>query len=388
MFLTQGFTEQSHVAIFLPTLAGGGAERIMLTLANGLSARGVDVDLVLATAAGEYLDHIPNAVHLVDLEASRPLTAVPALTQYLRVKRPQALLTTILSANLAAFWAHRLASVETRLVVREASTLSADLVHMSFLNRLLTPWLIAQNFARAHAFVAPSKGVADDLAKTVGIPREAIDVIYNPVVSDVLRERARQPTSHCWLQANDVPVIVGMGRLTQQKDFATLIRAFALVRRTTPARLIVLGEGEERNKLEALCSSLGVDADVDLPGFADNPYALLSRARLFVLSSRWEGLPSALIEALACGTPVVSTDCPSGPREILDNGAYGQLIGVGNTEKMAVAILRALRADFVPANPTDWLKRFDMEANIDQYLNLLLGHGVPPLATERSCRRN
>ena len=347
----------------------------MLTLATGLSARGVGVDLVLATATGEYLDRIPERVRLVDLGATRPLTAVPALARYLRCQRPLALLSTILSANLAAFLAHRLAGVATRLVMRESSSLSVDLTRMTPLNRLLTPWLIARGFARAHAFVAPSRSAADDLAKTAGIPREAIEVIYNPVISEALRERARQPTSHPWLQGDAVPVVVGMGRLTWQKDFATLIRAFALVRRAMPARLIILGEGEDRGALESLRHVFGVAEDVDLPGFVDNPYALLVRARLFVLSSRWEGLPGALIEAMACGLPIVSTDCPSGPREILDHGAYGQLVRVGNVEDMAAAILGALDRGFVAADPAAWLKRFEVEANVDRYLSLLLGQG-------------
>lgn len=372
-----GAADGGRIALFLPSLAGGGAERIMLTLAAGLSARGVGVDLVLATATGEYMDRIPEGVRLVDLGTTRPLTAVLALARYLRAQHPRALLTTILSANLAAFLAHWLSGAATRLVVRESSTLSADLTRMTPLNRILTPWLIARGFARAHAFVAPSRSAADDLAKTVGIPREAIEVIYNPVMSDSLREHARQPTVHPWLQGGEVPVIVGMGRLTWQKDFATLIRAFDLVRRAMPARLIIMGEGEDRGELEALCHVLGVAEDVDLPGFVDNPYAFLSRAQLFVLSSRWEGLPGALIEALACGAPVVSTDCPSGPREILDNGASGQLVGVGDAQAMATAILRALRRDFVPTHPADWLKRFDVETNTDLYLSLLLGRKAP-----------
>ena len=164
-----------------------------------------------------------------------------------------------------------------------------------------------------------------------------------------------------------------MGRLTRQKDFATLIRAFARVRQGLPARLIVLGEGEDRDDLEALCRSLGVAADVDLPGFVANPYAILARARLFVLSSRWEGLPGALIEALACGARVVATDCPSGPREILDDGRYGQLVAVEDEVALADAMRAALDGSFVAADPDAWIDRFDAEANTDRYLELLLG---------------
>lgn len=364
----------------MPSLAGGGAERIMLNLAAGFVARGYAVDLVVAMSRGEYRGSIPCGVRLVDLRASKPLTAVPALARYLRVKRPVAMLATIINANLAALWALQLSGVATRCVVREASTLSADLSEGSALNRLLLPRLVAKEFRRADAIVAPSRGVADDLVRVTGLPRQSIRVIYNPVVSDALRARAGQSTSHHWLQGDGVPVIVGMGRLTRAKNFATLIRAFARVRKTMPARLIVLGEGEDRSDLEALCRSLGIAGDVDLPGFVANPYAMLSRARLFVLSSRWEGLPSALIEALACGTKVVSADCPSGPREILDDGRYGQLVPVGDTAAMADAMRAVLNGNFVAADPGAWIDRFDADANVERYLDLLIGPDTKPEA--------
>ena len=370
----------ARLALFMPSLVGGGAERIMLNLAAGFVARGHGVDLVVAKACGEYRDSVPSRVRLIDLGASKPLTAVPALARYLRTIRPAAVLATIVNANLAALWARRLSGVATRCVVREASTLSEDLADGSALNRLLLPRLVARNFCRAEAIVAPSRGVADDFARVTGLPRGSIRVIYNPVVSDALRERARQPIGHRWLQAGDAPVIVGMGRLTRQKDFATLIRAFAGIRRTIPARLIILGEGEDRADLEALCRSLGVAGNVDLPGFVANPYAVLSRARLFVLSSRWEGLPGALIEALACGASVVSTDCPSGPREILDDGRYGQLVPVEDTAAMADAMRAVLSGSFVAADSGTWINRFDADANVERYLDLLVGRDVEPEA--------
>lgn len=363
----------ARLALFMPSLAGGGAERIMLNLAAGFVARGYAVDLVLASAIGEYRNDVPGGVRCIDLGATKPLTAVPALARYLRAERPAALLATIVNANLAALWARRLSGVAVRCVVREASTLSVDLGEGSALNRVLLPRLVARSFRRAEAIVAPSRGVADDFARVTGLPRASIEVIYNPVVSDALRARAQQSADHRWLQGDDIPVIVGMGRLTRQKDFATLIRAFARVRRVMPARLIVLGEGEDRGDLEALCRSLGVAADVDLPGFVANPYALLSRARLFVLSSRWEGLPGALVEALACGARVVSTDCPSGPREILDDGRYGQLVPVEDEVALADAMRTALDGSFVAADPGAWLDRFDADANTDRYLDLMVG---------------
>lgn len=360
------------IAVFMPSLSGGGAERISINLSAAFASRGHQVDLVLASASGEYLNQLPQGIRVIDLCASRPLTALPALARYLVARRPLALLATITSANLAALWATRLTKSVRRCVVREASTLSMELANSSHINRILLPRMIAHTFPNAHAIVTPSAGVADDLSKVTGIPRRSIQVIYNPVVSSAMLSKSREMVKHPWFRRNRVPVILGIGRLTRQKDFATLIRAFALVRETLPAKLIILGEGEQRQMLESLCLSLGIAEEVDMPGFVNNPYAFLSRAVLFVLSSMWEGLPGVLIEALACGTKVVATDCPSGPREILGNNIFGQLVPVGDVQQMARAILRALSADYVGSDPRDHIRLFDMETNINQYLNLLL----------------
>ena len=308
---------------------------------------------------------------MVNLCASRPLTALPTLVRYLRTSRPRTLAATITNANLAALWAVRLSGVPVRCLVREASTLSVELEHSSTLNRRLLPHLIGHSFRLADAVIAPSHGVADDLARTAGLPRKKIEVIYNPVVSPSLLEDARQAAGHRWLDDPAVPVVVGMGRLTRQKDFATLIRAFARLRESRPARLIILGEGEERAALLALAGTLGIARDVDLPGFVDNPHAFLSRAALFVLSSRWEGLPGVLIEALACGARVVSTDCPSGPREILADGIYGELVPIGDDIALMAAMRRSLSGQFTPPDPVKQIALFDAEANLNKYLKLL-----------------
>jgi glycosyltransferase involved in cell wall biosynthesis len=362
-----------RLAFFLPSLDGGGAERIMLNLAKESAALGHSIDIVLARAEGAYLSCVPANVRVVDLGASRPLTAIPTLVRYLSLERPRALLATVTNANMAAIWASKLASGPTRCVVREASTLSVELEHSSALNRFLVPRLIRHSFVHAHAVVAPSHGVADDLARIARLPRQPIRVIYNPVVSETLLAKSREPSAHRWLHQGDIPVIVGMGRLTRQKDFATLIRAFALAQERMPSRLVILGEGEDRATLKGLCRSLGVAENVDLPGFVANPYAVLSRAALFVLSSRWEGLPGVLIEALACGARVVATDCPSGPREILDNGRYGQLCPVGDVPAMAAAMVHVLTGGYVASDPAGWIGQFDLKANTAQYLDLLVG---------------
>lgn len=361
------------LAFFLPSAAGGGAENIFIRLATAVAARGYRVELVFAKAAGECLARIPPDIRIIDLGASRPLTALPALVRYLRTARPRVLAATITNANLVALWAIGLSGVPVRCLVREASTLSIELKHTSSRNRFLLPHLIKHTFRHAEAIVTPSYGAADDLACVSGLPREKINVIYNPVISPTLRERSCQAAGHRWLDDPAVPVVVGMGRLTRQKDFVTLIWAFARLRESRPARLVILGEGEERGALLALADALGIASDIDLPGFVNNPYAYLSRASLFVLSSRWEGLPGVLIEALACGTRVISTDCPSGPREILAEGTYGELVPVADPASLAEAMQRALTGKFTAADPATQLTFFDTQNAVDRYLALLIG---------------
>jgi glycosyltransferase involved in cell wall biosynthesis len=218
--------------------------------------------------------------------------------------------------------------------------------------------------------VVVSREAADDLARTARLARERIEVIYNPVITPALREQAAQAPDHPWFAPGQPPVVLGVGRLTRQKDFPTLIRAFAEVRRRRTARLVILGEGEERPALTALVAELGLDPDVALLGFRDNAAAYMARAAVFVLSSAWEGLPTVLIEALATGTPVVSTDCQSGPREILQEGRLGDLVTVGDPAGLARAIEAPLDRAPVPVGEKV-LFPFTREAAVDHYLRVI-----------------
>jgi glycosyltransferase involved in cell wall biosynthesis len=218
--------------------------------------------------------------------------------------------------------------------------------------------------------VAVSRGAAEDLASTSGMPRDRVEVVYNPVITPAVMALAGETPDHPWFGPGEPPVVLGVGRLTRQKAFGTLVRAFAEVRRRRPLRLIILGEGEDRPMLEALASELGVGDDVALPGFRENAMAYMARSALFVLSSAWEGLPTVLIEALAAGTRVVSTDCPSGPREILQEGRLGPLVPVGDVPALAAAMSGAL--DRPAGNvPPDALRPFTRDAAVDHYLRLI-----------------
>ena len=361
-----------HIAIYLPSLRGGGAERAMVTLANGFADRGLKVDLVLVRAAGPYLSEVSPGVRIVDLQSNRVLTSLPSLVRYLRRERPLAMLSALSHANIIAIVARMLAGVHVRLVVSERSNLSMSSSRPQNLRGRAVLPLVRWIYRKADGVVAVSRGVADDLARTIDLPRGLISVVYNPVVTSELIEKSKMPLEHPWLGEGKSPVILGVGRLTQQKDFATLIRAFAQVRTIRECRLVILGEGELRTELEQLVASLGVQDSVQLPGFADNPFAWMSRVRLFVLSSRWEGLPNVLIQAMACGTAVVSTDCPSGPDEILEGGKWGRLVPVGDVEALAEAMTALLEA------PRDQLPDVHQRAGdfaqglaVDGYLQVL-----------------
>lgn len=361
-----------RLAIFVPDMSDGGAERSMLKLARGIADRGYAVDLVLARATGPFMAEVPEAARLVNFNVRRVLTSLPALVHYLRRERPEALLS-VLHANLVALWARRLAGVPTRVVVSERTTLSSEAqYYASDLRKRLMPRLARCFYPWADSIVAVSQGVAQDLTQVVRIPPDRIRVIYNPIVTPEFRTKVQVPLKHPWFKAGEPPVILAVGRLTSLKDFTTLIRAFARVRQTRFARLIILGEGEERPVLETLVRQLDLKQDVSLPGFILNPYPYMVQAALFVLSSRWEGLPGVLVEALYCGAPLVSTDCPSGPREILADGKYGQLVPVGDVNALAEAIGIAL-AGGAPRPPQESWRPFELDTVVNQYLKTLLG---------------
>jgi glycosyltransferase involved in cell wall biosynthesis len=353
------------LALFLPTLDGGGAERVMLDVATSAAAQGVRVELVLASRRGRYLDDVPEEVPIVDLGRERTVTALLPLARYLRRRRPRALLATLEHANVVALLAG-IAAPGVPVSVREANTVTRDLQPDSARSRAVL-WLMRRLYPRARAVIAVSQGVADELHRELAVPTERISVIANPVLTPRLQAGADAPLDHPWFADGAPPVVLGVGRLAAQKGFVDLLEAFALARPHTRCRLMILGEGDERAALEERARALGVAEDVALPGFVANPFAFMSRAAAFVLSSHWEGLPNVLIQAVALGTPVVATDCPSGPAEVLDGGRLGRLVPVGDPRAMADALLAALAAER-QTPPTSWRARYQVDAVARQYL--------------------
>lgn len=362
----------TDVALYLPNLDGGGAERMMVNLASGFARRGYQTDLVLAEARGPYLEQVAPEVNIVDLKSSGVAASLPRLVRYLRQQRPESLLATLNHASVVALLGCQLARVRTRTVIRESNMLFPYQTPSLRQRSLKASVKLLYPLANAH--VAVSQGVADSLQDFVKLNPENVHTIYNPVITNGLLERARLAPEHPWLvdkSRSSPPVLLGVGRLTGQKDFGTLVRAFARVRQTQEARLIILGEGTQKPNIDALAAELGVAEDVSLPGFVDNPFAFMARADLFVLSSRFEGLPGALIQAMACGCKVVSTDCPSGPAEIL-KGGLAPLVPVGDAEALAQAMLETLNDPAPRPELRDRALDFSEETIIPQYLEVLL----------------
>ncbi|MEI7464215.1 MAG: glycosyltransferase, partial [Burkholderiales bacterium] len=378
--------EKLHVALFISGLEVGGVERTMLVLAHEIALRGHQVDLLVTKGRGFFRDSVSPLVRLIDLESwwtrlpsirsskrKRSLASSPAVARYLRCHRPDVLVAASHYVNLSAIWGRRLAGTGTPLVIRQCTHLSHALVNTKFPTgrRPFLGWMVRRFFPQADAIVAVSNGVADDLAVVAALPRQAIRTIYNPVVTPDLQARASAPVDHPWFAPGAPPVILGVGRLAAQKDFPTLIRAFARIHAVRPVRLLILGEGKMRRQLEELADSLGVRQDLALPGFEQNPFAYMARASVFALSSLYEGLPGVLIQAMACGCPVVSTDCPSGPMEILQDGCHGPLVPVGNDAEMARAIQTQLDAPRNPGRSKARAAEFSMDRAVDQHLEVL-----------------
>lgn len=364
--------KKQAVSFFLPSLEGGGAERVVVNLVREFVKRGINVELVLANAKGPYLKELPKDVRVFDLRASHVLFALPKLIRYLRSEKPEILLSSLNHANVVAIIAKKVSKTKTRVFLREDNTLSLVYLNSHSLKVKIMPFLMNIFYRYSDLIIAVSKGVKDDLVKFTKLPEDKIEVIYNPVITPDLFAKAKEPVDHPWFAPNSPPVILGVGRLTRQKDFPTLLKAFALVRKEVDSRLVILGEGEERENLEQLAKDLGIEEYLWMPGFVDNPYKYMSKSDVFVLSSIYEGLPTVLVEALALGLPIVSTDCKSGPREILDNGKYGKLVPVGNAFLMKEAIISCLNGEVYNGERLDeHLNKFKSDYIVDCYINLL-----------------
>ncbi len=365
------------LALFLARLDDGGAEHVMLQLAKSFSTLGHSVDLVVAVPGGPLESQVPSQVRLVDLGARRAILALPALVAYLRHSRPSALLSTLEYANVLALWARALSRAQTRVVVREASV-ARPVNELGGARFRAERWLMRRYYSRAESVVAVSRAVGISLIEQVGLPPARICTIYNPVVTDSLYVKAREPLEDPWFAPGAPPVVLGVGRLAPEKDFHSLISAFARVCSVRPAHLVILGEGPERASLEALSRQLGIESLVRLPGFDPNPFRYMQRSTVFVLSSVFEGLPGALIQAMACGCRVISTDCPGGSREVLEGSESGLLVPPRSVPELSAGILRHLEeAERNPGRIEHPVDRFSERASVTEYLRVLGQESMP-----------
>jgi glycosyltransferase involved in cell wall biosynthesis len=390
-----------RLALVTRDLSGGGLERILLVLAREFAEHGNQVDLVVGRSEGALIEKIPEGVQLVTLKASprfsahlallraspRPKSALlpiltarkphwffnhfPALVEYFAAARPDTALALYTPVNLAAVWARRASGWRGRLVVNERNLVSAKIAFSKRRATRAYPALIRASYPLADAIVSVTDRVADDLATLSNLPRDSITTIYNPVIRSELADLAAESVSHPYFAPGAPPLVLGLGRLSSVKDFATLVRAFARLREHQRAHLMILGDGGNRAELEALVQELGVAQDVALPGFVSNPYPYIARAAAVAVTSRHEGVANVLCEALALGRPAVSTDCPGGPREVLCDGRYGPLVPVGDSAALASAIERLLDDPPDPDDQRKGAERFHTDRAIPAYLDVL-----------------
>jgi glycosyltransferase involved in cell wall biosynthesis len=358
------------LSIFIPTLMGGGAERVIVILANEISQRGITVDLVLSRSFGPYLADVHPSVNIVDLRSKRLFFSIIPLVRYIQMEKPKVMLTALNTANIIAIIARIVSRVKFKLVISERAVTSVAIKDNPLIRSKLVPFLMRITYQRADAIVAVSFGVLDDLINKFKITSKNICVVYNPVVSSQLIKLSNEKFDHEWFDNEEVPVILSIGRLTSQKNFPMLINAFSLLLESHRARLVILGKGELQEDLENLVIKLNIREKVSFPGFVTNPFMWMKNASLFVLSSDYEGLPGTLIQAMACGTPVVSTDCPSGPKEILENGQWGRLVPMRDVESLSRAMAATLDEEVHP----DVARRaqyFDINHGVEGYMKIL-----------------
>jgi glycosyltransferase involved in cell wall biosynthesis len=366
-FIQSFYIMSSYIIdILAPFKTWGGIEGKIVTLCREFLKYDISVNLLLARGGvTPYPNRIPDQVQIIDLSSRSKFDTVFKLAQYLRHHPPNVLLTAKDHAAIAAIISRALIRGTIPVYIKITNTPSEILRRPGkrILAKLIYPY--------ATGAIAISEGVRENFLSHFKMVPERVTTIYNPTITPDFPERTAKTIYHSWLNKEAPPVIIGMGRLTPQKDFSTLLKAFARLRKRLNAKLIILGEGPARQELEDLTEELSISADVDLPGFVSDPLPWLARANLFALSSIYEGLGNVLIEALAVGLPVVSTDCPSGPREILENGRLGHLVPVGDVGSLANAIERSLNDEPPFDEIAKSLQRFQSGPVARQYLKFM-----------------
>ncbi|MES2444551.1 MAG: glycosyltransferase [Pseudomonadota bacterium] len=365
----------TDIALVLVSASGGGAERAMIGVMNQLAQAGLKIDVVLVRKTGPFLGEIDPAIRIVDLGARKVRRMLLPLNRYVKREKPGLIVSALTATDPFVLLGKALFRWQSKLHISVQNAPTASAVSHDFYFRIW-PQVIRRFYRFADSLNAISDGVARDTETLIGRPAGSIAVIHNPVDIPRAAAMAAEAPNQLWLRDKAGPVLLAVGRLTMQKDFPTLLRAHARLRETRPVRLVILGEGEDRAALEALADELGTVDSVAMPGFDANPFAAMAAADVFVLSSRWEGFANVVAEALASGTKVVSTDCPSGPAEILENGRYGTLVPIQDVDALAAAMGAAIDApvdrDALRARAAD----FALDGIAGKYRDLFRARGL------------
>ncbi|MES9993426.1 MAG: glycosyltransferase [Candidatus Thiodiazotropha sp.] len=360
---------QTRIACFLATSGHSGVDRLAQNLLPAMAQAGYAVDLLKIGNHGPHLDpQRADNLRVVEFSARHVYTALPELLKYLKSARPDVLLTDKDRVNRTAILAHALSGSSARLIVRSGTTVSANLASRDRLDRFIQRNSMRYLYRRADAILTPSRGAADDFAETIGTPRERITAVPSPIITPGFLQQLEQPLDHPWFQPGQPPVILGAGELCRRKDFTTLIRAFALLADNYDCRLMILGKGRARERLEQEINRLGIEGRVSLPGFVATPYPYMKRASLFVLSSLWEGMGNVLVEAMAAKTPVVSTNCPNGPAELLSGLSANVLVKPGDPAAMAEAMAGQLDNPVPESELLSAVGPYRLENSVTSYL--------------------
>lgn len=356
-------SESKLISFLLNDLSDGGVERVTLNLAEGLLEKGYEIHFICFQKKGDFLSQVPEEIQIIDLKVNRAFKSIPALSKYIKKYKPDVLFSAKHYINVMALITKSLSFTKTKIVVAGHGMFFPEQQ-----SKLLTRFMQFL-YPKADKIIAVSQGVAENIAASAKIDQNLIEVIYNPVITEQLKEKVNEEIP--FPKEANTKYILSVGRLSKEKDFATLINAFEKVHDVICSKLIIIGEGPEREKLENLISKKNLENSISLSGFSANPYATLKHGDLFVLSSLTEGLPTVIIEALYCGVPVISTDCPSGPREILENGKFGKLVSVGDESELASEILRTLDESVDKEKLKARSLRFSSENAVINYTNLI-----------------
>ncbi len=363
-------SKPDHVGIFLPNLTVGGVERVITTLSHEFVSRGIQTDIVLVEAQGELLDQLPDGVSVVDLDCSRLRYSLPGVCQYLLKANPDVLLSAMNPPNIISLLATMITPVDTRCAISVHCSISPVYTDTESSKRKLILKGMKSLYNHSDQVITVSEGVAQDVSMTLGINRSATKVIYNPFSIGDIQSQSTDSVDHPWFNSNS-QVVLSAGRLSPEKDFTTLLRAFHQVSQGTDRKLVILGDGKQRETLLSLAQDLQIDQVVDLPGYVENPYKYMRQADVFTLSSSLEGFGNVLVEAMAVGTPVVSTDCPVGPSEILEDGEWGSLVPVSDESALATAIDNTLANPPEREKLVERARDFDSETIAEEYVEVL-----------------